>query len=103
MVRCLSLPYASSMRMCLQFQRPEVNAPDSIVDLLETNVLTDADGGHVHPAAVPPDTAIGTDVAGFEAIGTLGSGQRRRQSVRMRRDQAHRDADDVEAGPHRTP
>src|SRR6266508_1757839 len=69
----------------------------------ETNVLTDADGGHVHPAAVPPDTAIGTDVAGFEAIGTLESGQRRRQSVRMRRDQAHRDADDVEAGPHRTP
>ncbi len=60
-----------------QLERPEVDIPDPVVDLLQTDVLTDADGGHVDPAAVPPNATVGADVADFEAIGILQRGQRR--------------------------
>ena len=54
-----------------QLERPEVDIPDPVVDLLQPDVLTDADGGHVDPAAVPPNATVGADVADFEAIGIL--------------------------------
>src|SRR5439155_884663 len=35
-------------------QRPKVDVPDPVVDLLEADVFADADRGDVDPAAVPP-------------------------------------------------
>src|SRR6266446_10605167 len=52
-------------------QRPKVDVPDPVRNLLQAHVFTDADGGDVHPPAVPPNAPIGTDVADFEAIGVL--------------------------------
>src|SRR2546425_1309937 len=47
---------------------PEVHVPDAVVDFLKANVLADAHGGDVDPAALPTDAAVGADVAHFEAI-----------------------------------
>jgi hypothetical protein len=49
-------------------QRSEVDGPDAVRDLLQAHVLADADGGHVHPAAVPADAPVGADVPDFEAV-----------------------------------
>src|SRR6266404_1133685 len=59
-------------------QRPKVHVPDPVVDLLQAYILADGDGRHVHPARVPSNAAVGTDVADFEPIGVL----ERRQAVR---------------------
>src|SRR5437870_2039714 len=61
-----------------QLERPEVDIPDPVVDLLEPNVFANADGGHVDPAAIPSNAAVGADVADFEPIGTFQSEQLRR-------------------------
>src|SRR2546425_8686182 len=61
-------------------QRPKVDVPDPVRNLLQAHIFTDADGGDVHPPAVPPNAPIGADVADFEAIGVL----ERRQPVRHR-------------------
>jgi hypothetical protein len=45
-------------------QRPEVDGPDPVVDLLQSHVLADTHDRHVHPAAVPPNPAVGAAVAG---------------------------------------
>src|SRR5437867_10257248 len=58
-------------------QRPKVDGPDAVVDLLKADVFADADSGHVHPPAVPPNAAVGAHVAHLEAIGVL----ERRQPV----------------------
>src|SRR2546428_12516259 len=73
-----------------ELERPVVDIPDPIVDLLQAHVLTDADGRDVHPAAVPSDAAIRADVAHVEAIGIFQRGERRwhlsaRGSVARRR------------------
>src|SRR5207253_4387697 len=46
-----------------ELERPVVDIPDPIVDLLQAHVLTNADGRDVYPAAVPSDAAIRADVA----------------------------------------
>src|SRR5437879_5944408 len=61
-------------------ERAEVDVPDPIGNLLQADVLSDTDGGHVHPAAVPPNAAVGADVPDLEAIRIL----ERRQPVRHR-------------------
>src|SRR5882724_10778365 len=58
-------------------QRPKVNVPDAVRNLFEAHVFPDANGGDIHPPAVPPNAAVGADVADFEAIGVL----ERRQAV----------------------
>src|SRR6266851_5952100 len=52
-------------------QRPKVNVPDAVRDLFQADIFPDADGGDVHPPAVPPNAAVGADVADFEAIRVL--------------------------------
>src|SRR2546428_11454348 len=49
-------------------QRPKVDVPDPVVDLLEADVFADADRGDVDPAAVPPPAPRGADVPGLEAV-----------------------------------
>src|SRR2546422_1176869 len=73
-----------------ELERPVVDIPDPIVDLLQAHVLTNADGRDVYPAAVPSDAAIRADVAHVEAIGIFQRGERRwhlpaRGSVARRR------------------
>src|SRR3989454_6723290 len=72
-------------------QRPKVDVPDPVVDLLEADVFADADRGDVDPAAVPPHAPAGADVPDFEAVRGLEGGQpspprpRRRAVTRRRR------------------
>jgi len=61
-----------------KLQRPEVDVPDAVVDLLQADVFTDAHDRHVHPAAVPRNPAVGADVPDFKPIGIL----ERRRAVR---------------------
>ena len=73
-----------------ELERPVVDIPDPIVDLLQAHVLTNADGRDVYPAAVPSDAAIRADVAHVEPIGIFQRGERRwhlpaRGSVARRR------------------
>src|SRR6185369_5122641 len=58
-------------------QRPKINVPDSVRNLLQADVFPDADGGDVDPPTVPSNAAVGTDVTDFEAIRVL----ERRQPV----------------------
>src|SRR2546427_8845808 len=60
-----------------ELERPVVDIPDPIVDLLQAHVLTNADGRDVYPAAVSSDAAIPADVAHVEAIGVFQRGGRR--------------------------
>src|SRR6266702_4294341 len=72
-------------------QRPKVDVPDPVVDLLEADVFADADRGDVDPAAVPPHAPVGADVPDFEAVRVLEGRQpirhrpRRRAVTRRRR------------------
>src|SRR5262245_53574430 len=52
-------------------QRPEVDVPDAVVDLLQSDVFGDAHDRDVHPPAVPANAAVGADIADFKAIGIL--------------------------------
>src|SRR5262245_60418507 len=61
-------------------QWPEVDVPDSVVDLLQSDVLADTDRRDFDPLAVPANAAVPTDVPDFEAIGIL----ERRYPVRHR-------------------
>src|SRR5262245_65461245 len=69
-------PFVQSAKL----QRPEVDVPDPVVDLLQPDVFTDAHDRHVHPAAVPPNAAVSADVPDFKPIGIL----ERRHAVRQR-------------------
>src|SRR3989442_2613880 len=44
-----------------ELERPVVDIPDPIVDLLQAHVLTNADGRDVYPAAVPSHAALSPD------------------------------------------
>src|SRR5438034_8873210 len=65
-------------------QRPKVHVPDPVGDLLQADVLTDADRGDIHPPTVPPNAPVGTDVPDFEAIRVLERGQPVRHRARRR-------------------
>lgn len=66
-------------------QGTKVDVPEPVDNLLEANVLSDADGGHVHPAAIPANAAVSADVADFESIGILEGRQAGRHRARRRR------------------
>src|SRR5438876_10908774 len=72
-------------------QRPKVDVPDPVIDLLQAHVFAHADGGDVHPSAVPPNASVGAHVADFEAVRVLEGRQpirhrpRRRAITRRRR------------------
>src|SRR6266852_6809633 len=61
-------------------QRPKVDVPDPVVDLLEADVFADADRRDVDPAAVPANAAIGADIPHLEPIRVL----ERRRAIRHR-------------------
>src|SRR5881628_3863897 len=61
-------------------QRPKVDVPDPVIDLLEADVFADANRGNVDPAAVPANAAIGADVPHLESIRVF----ERRQAIRHR-------------------
>src|SRR5207249_7244356 len=83
-------PYAALVQAA-KLQRPEVDVPDPIVDLLQPDVLADAEDRHVHPAAVPANAAVGANVPNLEAIRVLerwqpiGHRSERRRVARGRR------------------
>src|SRR5262245_10702877 len=56
-------------------QWSEVDVPDPVVDLLQSDVLADTDRRDLGPAAVSANAAVPTDVPDFEAIGILGRWQ----------------------------
>src|SRR2546423_8993449 len=72
-------------------ERPKVHVPDPVVDLFKTDIFTDANGGHIHPSAVPSNAPISADVPDFEAVRVLQRWQaiwhrsRRRGVARRRR------------------
>src|SRR3990172_3198350 len=49
-----------------ELERAEVHVPDAVVDFLQADVFTDADGGDVDPSPVPANAAMGAAVAHFE-------------------------------------
>ena len=51
-----------------QAQCAEVDVPDSVIDLLQADVLANAGNGDVDPLTVPADAAIGADVAYFLSV-----------------------------------
>src|SRR5262245_51488719 len=61
-------------------QRPEVDVPDSVVDLLQSDILADTDRRDLDPLTVPANAAVPTDVPDLDPIGIL----ERRQPVRHR-------------------
>src|SRR6266478_1474301 len=65
-------------------QRPKVDVPDPVVDLLEADVFADADRGDVDPAAVPAHASIGADVPHLEPIRVLEGRQAIRHRARRR-------------------
>jgi hypothetical protein len=46
----------------------EGDIPDAIIDFFEADIGSDADVGDVDPVMVPPNAAIGPDVAPLEAV-----------------------------------
>jgi hypothetical protein len=59
-----------------EFEWSKIDVPDSVVDLLEAQVLADTHDADVDASAVPADAAIGADVADLEAIGYSNGGGR---------------------------
>ncbi len=49
----------------------EVYVPESIVDLLETDVLSGEGVGHADPIRFPPDAAVAADEPDFEVSGVF--------------------------------
>jgi hypothetical protein len=52
-----------------------VRVPQSVVDLLEADVLADRGAGDVEPALVPTHAVVGADVSNLEAIWVLDGGR----------------------------
>src|SRR4030095_4667382 len=69
-----------SLAQAAESQRPEVNIPDPVVDLLKADVFAHADRGDIDPAALPPDAPVGADVPTLEPVRVL----QRRQAIRHR-------------------
>ena len=65
-----------------QQEGAEVDRPHPVCHLLQADVLFRQDMTHVHPALVPANPAVGTDVAGLEMLGILRRVQRTRIGAR---------------------
>ncbi len=49
-----------------QFERAKIHVPNSVVDLLQADILTGAGNANVDPGTVPADAAVVADIASFE-------------------------------------
>lgn len=54
----------------------KVDIPEAVGNLLQPHVITDAHGRDIHPPGIPPDAAIGTDVADSKRSGYSRGGTR---------------------------
>ena len=54
-----------------EFQWPKIHVPNSVVDFLETDILTGASNADVDPGTVPADATIVTDITSFKMGGIL--------------------------------
>jgi hypothetical protein len=62
------LDAAVALQETAEFEGSKVDVPDSIIDFLQTNVITGTNGGNIDSVVLPADTAIGADIAHFKAI-----------------------------------
>ena len=60
-----------ALEQSAELERAEIDIPDSVIDLFEPDVFTDAGSGDVDPLVIPADAAVGTDVAYFISIRVL--------------------------------
>ena len=67
----LVLDAQRSFMKSTEFQRTEVDIPDTVVDFFQADVLSDADGGDIDPMVVPANATVGTDIADLEAVRIL--------------------------------
>ncbi len=49
-----------------EFQRSKIHVPNSVVDLLQADILAGAGNADVDPGTVPADTTVVTNVASFK-------------------------------------
>jgi len=63
-------PHQSFVQAAEQ-ERPKVDIPDPVIDLLKAHVFANTRDGNIDPRAIPTDAAIGADVAHFESIWIL--------------------------------
>ena len=54
-----------------EFQRPKVDVPNSVVDLLQTNIFAGAVNADVDPGTVPADATVVAHIASFKMCGVL--------------------------------
>ena len=71
-----------SFKQAAEFERTEVDVPDTVIDFFEANVFARAHDRDVDPVATPSDTAIGADIANFEAIRIFECGESVRHKAR---------------------
>jgi hypothetical protein len=62
------LDAAVALQETTELERPEVDIPDSVVDLFQADVVAGTDGGDIDPVVFPTDAAVGADVTHLEAI-----------------------------------
>ena len=51
-----------------ELQRSEIDVPEAVIDVLQPDIFAGTDAGDVDPVAAPADTAVGADLADFEAV-----------------------------------
>jgi hypothetical protein len=54
-----------------EFQRPKIQVPNSVVDLLPANILAGAGNTDVDPGTVPTTAAVVANIASFKMCGVL--------------------------------
>ena len=54
-----------------EFQWPKIHVPNSVVDLLQADILAGAGNADVDPGTVPADAAVVADIASFEMCGVF--------------------------------
>ena len=62
------LDAAVALQETTELERPEVDIPDSVVDLFQAYVVAGTDGGDIDPVVFPTDAAVGADVTHLDAV-----------------------------------
>ena len=65
------LDAAVTFQETTELERPEVDIPDSVVDLFQVHVVAGTDGRDIDPVVFPTDAAVGADVTDLETIGVF--------------------------------
>jgi len=58
-----------------EFEWPEIDVPDAIIDLFEADILPHTGNGDVDPLGVPTNPPVRADVPGLEPVGVFQWGQ----------------------------